>query len=175
MLKLKRYNLFFSIVAGGVILLFSGCGQQLPDGMPTLYPCKITLTQEGKPAVNASVILHPIVQGDKYWAISSFSDTNGVAVMSTNGKYKGVPAGTYKITVEKLQEEHLGAKGYYMVDFIDPQYRTPDKTPLEIEVAESRSKNVFSFELGKEEQTRITPLMPNPPMNPIEMEKMRKK
>jgi hypothetical protein len=163
MLNFKLYNQFFPMVAGGVILLFAGCGQKLPEGMPPLYPCKITITQEGKPAVNASVILHPTVQGDKYWAISSSSDMNGVTVMSTNGKYKGIPAGTYKITVEKLQKEPLGDKGYYMIDLIDPQYRTLEKTPLEIEVTASRSGNVFSFELGKEGQTRITSLMPNPP------------
>jgi hypothetical protein len=174
MLNFKLYNLFFPTIVGCVALFFAGCGQKLPEGMPPLYPCKITVTQEGKPAVNASVILHPTVQGDKYWAISSLSDTNGVVVMSTNGKYKGVPAGTYKITVEKLQEEHL-EKGYYMIDLIDPQYRTPEKTPLEIEVAENRSKNVFSFELGKEDQTRVTSLMPHPPMNPMEKENMKKK
>ncbi|MDR2761433.1 MAG: hypothetical protein LBB88_02385 [Planctomycetaceae bacterium] len=156
----KTYKIFFLLATGCFALLFHiGCGQHLPDGMPPIYPCKITFTQEGKPVFNASVILHPVVQSDKYWAISSVSDVNGVTMLSTNGNYKGVPAGTYKVTVEKILPEAQGSKGYYLVDSIDIQYRSVDTTPIQVEVNTNKKQNVFSFDLGKETQTRVSQLI----------------
>ena len=40
------------------LLCFAGCtSQKLPDGMPKLYPVTMTVTQEGKPLADASVML----------------------------------------------------------------------------------------------------------------------
>jgi hypothetical protein len=50
-----------------------------------------------------------------------------------------------------------------------------DTISYQYDVKSQTLQPVFSFELGKEGQTRITPLTPNPPMNPIEREKMKKK
>ncbi|MDR2172118.1 MAG: hypothetical protein LBP59_18390 [Planctomycetaceae bacterium] len=129
--------------------------------MPPIYPCKITFTQEEKPVFNATVILHPVEKSDKYWAISSVSDVNGVTKLSTNANYKGVPAGTYKVTVEKIIQEDAGSKGYYLCDTIDIRYRSVDTTPIQVEVTANKKQNVFSFDLGKETQTRVSSLIEN--------------
>jgi hypothetical protein len=159
----KTYKIFFLLVMGCFTLLLQlGCRQRLPDGMPPIYPCKIIFTQEGKPVFNASVILHPVAQSDQYWAVSSVSDANGVTTLSTNGNYKGVPAGTYKVTVEKILQETPGKDGYYLYDSIDIQYRSVDTTPIQVEVTTNKKQNVFSFDLGKETQTRVSSLIENP-------------
>ncbi|MDR3232866.1 MAG: hypothetical protein LBT46_04245 [Planctomycetaceae bacterium] len=155
-----------------LLLVTAGCGQKYPPGMPPLYPCQVTIVQEGKPVLNAKLVFHETEQGTATWAVSSLTNTGGVANMSTNGPYAGVPAGTYKITVEKI-EEVQEAKGYYHVDLVDVQYRTADTTPLQVEVTKRKKSNVFSFDVGAEVQEKVSGLMPYAPKNPIEEERER--
>jgi len=95
-----------------VILLLSfsvtlfGCSNR-PSGMPALYPCKITVTQDGTPLADASVVLVNISDTEKgqAWAPMGKTDSSGVAVMMTNAQYNGAAAGKYRIIVDKTETE----------------------------------------------------------------------
>ncbi|MCL2346667.1 MAG: hypothetical protein FWC50_00250, partial [Planctomycetaceae bacterium] len=71
-----------------VLLFFAGCNKQvLPDGMPKLYPVKMTVTQEGKPLTDAMILLTPV---DSQWPAQGTTDVSGVVQkFFTNSKYEG--------------------------------------------------------------------------------------
>lgn len=135
-----------------VFLGFSGCSEPLPDGMPKLYPVTLEFQQKGTPISDASVRLVP--QFNSQWAVGGSTDAKGRIQLKTHGKYPGVPAGKYKICVNKFENEGelpvIGEDTPPMKHFnlIDTPYTLPNQTPLEIEVVEGT--NTFEpFDLGE--------------------------
>ena len=149
-------------------VLLLGCSGN-PAGMPVLYPCKITVTQEGTPLADATVIMSNVSDpaiGDA-WSAAGRTDSNGVAVIQTNGQYPGAPAGAYKIIVEKINTESAKfgprppAGTPELVDwedkttFDDTVFRvtlveslySSSKTPHEIEI--KKGANEKSIDVGK--------------------------
>jgi len=148
------------------VLVLPGCsGESKPDGFPKLYPVALTFVQEGEPLEGAAVILVP--QSDSKWASGGFTDAKGIAVLKTHGKFAGVPAGAYKVRVQKQETGEVptsidstglttyGTASSY--DVVHPDYFLPDKTPLAIEVVEGKN-NFEPFDLGKKART-IVPAM----------------
>lgn len=89
------------------LVLFSvgGCapkGPVRPDGLPTLFPCEITITQEDKPLVGALVELRNKSQPSS-WATDGVTDENGVAKIKINGTFPGAPEGEYQVLVTKSE------------------------------------------------------------------------
>jgi hypothetical protein len=136
------------------MLFLTGCSQKLPEGMPKLYPTKLTLTQENTPLAGAVVQIFANDPSLAKWGASGVTDTNGVVELKVNAKYKGVPAGTYKVTVAKKEiephphpewgnlpdgdpkfhqyrAESMKLKSY---DFVEMKFGSLNTTPLEIEV-----------------------------------------
>ena len=91
-LTLPIFALFFCVL---------GCsGQKLPPGIPDLNPTTIIITQDNKPLAGAAVTLISADKSSEWSAVAKTND-HGVAVPQTSGQYKGVVAGTYKVTVTK--------------------------------------------------------------------------
>ena len=134
------------------LFVFAGCGEQRPEGFPKLYPVTLDFAQEGKPLDNAVVRLY---SEEVAWVISGRTDSGGRVRFLTHGKYPGVPAGTYKISVVK---DHIEPRpGYVLKDEFDtmatdayalvaPEYESAATTPLTLTVD---GKKTESFELGK--------------------------
>ena len=97
---------FIAILLLSLSVTIFGCSNR-PSGMPSLYPCSITVTQEGAPLADASVILVNISDTEKgqAWTPAGKTDSNGVAVMRTNSQYNGAATGKYRIIVEKVETE----------------------------------------------------------------------
>jgi hypothetical protein len=161
-----------------IFISILGCSsQQLPDDLPTLYPCKITVIQDGQPLADASVILHltdhSTNHGGKSWVPMGLTDENGVAVIKTNARYNGAPLGKYKILVnkteretskfgspppedspdyarwlEKSQQEKLHEFG-----LVETIYTDAGKTPHDIEVI--KNTNQKSVDVGKSVRNKI--------------------
>jgi len=138
------------------ILVITGCGgEPKPDGFPKLYPVSLKFVQEGEPLEGASVVLVP--QSDSKWASGGITDAKGVVTLRTHGKFAGVPAGTYKVRIQKQETgevptstDSTGLTTYGTAtayDLVNPDYFLPDKTPFAIEVV--AGKNNFEFDLGK--------------------------
>lgn len=158
-----------------VVLAVSGCFRSGPADLPRLYPCSITVQQEGKPLEQAVVQL-VAADGSQKWHPLGSSDPQGTARMNTNGVYPGAPAGTYKIVVSKVQQsesklgpepplespEHeawlqkKGAENLDAFSLIELKYTKPGETPLEIEVKKQRA-NTLLVDVGKAVKIKIQP------------------
>ena len=99
--------IIFSCLFACTVSVFWGCGgEQLPPGMPRLYPATLTVTQDGKPLEGASIILTN-VDPSVSWSAGGATDQNGVLRLRTMGRYDGVPAGTYRVAVSKIESPNL--------------------------------------------------------------------
>ena len=135
--------------------------------MPRLYPASITVTQEGVPLEEAMVQLIPEDQANARWGPAGTTDASGVAVLQTNGKYKGAPLGKYKVIVSKMwtephpKPELSGAKsreelGEYLAiartlktyNMVEPQYGSINDTPLNLEI--TAKGKTYPVDAGKQ-------------------------
>lgn len=159
-------------------LMLSGCSSEtLPEGMPPLFPAKLTFTQEGKALGDAAVALMNTEPSMMRWTVGGRTDSNGVLTVKTLGKYNGVPAGKYIILVTKTErfaggtekqpvpQDDKAAKEYYakinkeqkFFDYVDLKYSAPETSGLEIEI--SPDGNEQTFDLGKAVKIEKKPLM----------------
>ena len=154
--------------------LFMGCGgQNLPDGMPRLYPAAIEVTQEGTPLAGATVTLvsdDPVLAR---WGPTGVTDASGIAALQTDGMYRGVPLGTYKVVVTKrAKEPHpnpelAGAergtpqeaqydrldRARRIISYVEPQFGSIGETPLTIEIV--AGQRTYSIDAGKKVQETV--------------------
>jgi len=128
--KILRLSLVCPIV---LCLAFVGCGgEPRPDGFPKLYPVSITFVLDGVPSGGIAVFLNSQTSP---WPVAGSTDQDGVATFNTQGRFPGVPAGRYKVTVAKTEQE-----GETVFDVINPDYGSSEKTPFEIEVIAGRNQ-----------------------------------
>jgi hypothetical protein len=145
-----------------LLLLFCatliGCGRNAsrPDDLPKLYPCKITITQNGVALKDADVEIVLQDKTAKHRSASGVTNDNGVAELLTYG-FLGAPAGKYKVLVKKTVLEgavektdefgvkHVsGGKDYNLVNV---KYQDENATDFEIEI--KTGQNEFSFDVGE--------------------------
>lgn len=162
-----------------VVFAFPGCSGEgpRPAGMPKLYPCTITITQEGTPLDAALISLIADDPELSKWASGGSTDNNGKCDLYLRGKFRGVPAGKFKVTVSKLETEESklgnappeGASS----DEVDrwwnqrereklkafqrvaEKYTLPQTTDLEIEVL--TKPNSFTLDVGASVNITILP------------------
>lgn len=150
-----------------LIVFLIGCnsGRARPKGMPKLYPCTVTVIQEGAPLAGAIVKFFP--QGTTLnWTVSGKTDAMGMAIIYTDGYFAGAPAGEYKVTIDKretvappmpavmptserelerLQNKMEAETKEYRL--VEPIYCKVDSTPLSISIEKKRMEQ--SFDVGK--------------------------
>jgi len=142
----------FSCVA--VSFLFAGCGERLPPGMPKLYKTTITIVQDGNPLVGASVVAISDNFETTPWTSGGVTDESGSVELKTQGRYRGMPAGTYLVTVSKIEgplglelpqkpntdeeireydriQKQIESNSFHIVD---EKYMKQDSTPLKLEI-----------------------------------------
>ena len=150
-------------------LFVAGCGEKLPPDIPKLYPANVTITLDGAPLKKATVTLSPVnsSSGQSNLPVVGVTDDLGVAVLKTNGRYHGSPAGKYKVCVSKnaaiegptskktppTNPDELARFNRKVedernfVNAIAGEYSTIGKTILELEIGDG--KNKFNFEVKK--------------------------
>lgn len=159
------------IACGLWAAVFAGCG----SSEPKLYPASGTVTYEGKPLADATILFIP--QGGR--PSMGTTDASGKYTITTNAK-PGVPVGTYSVTVSKSvvagspgsNESNLPAEGTQVTEeeikkmrsqmdqqmmqmqnqprakpAIPAKYSLPEGSGLSAIVTVDASKNVFDFEL----------------------------
>jgi hypothetical protein len=145
-----------------IVLLFTCCtgcgGAKTPDGMPQLFPCEIVLVQEGQPLVDATVTAQ---SADSSWNATGGTDTDGKAVLFTQGKYQGVPVGKYKVIISKnvTEKEPSTFEGKpatkeVAYSLVEEKYQEVQTSPLEIEIT-ADGKHSFHLDAGKTVKNRL--------------------
>ncbi|MDR0610637.1 MAG: hypothetical protein LBG58_11040 [Planctomycetaceae bacterium] len=169
-------RIFLSFVMS-IPLVFIGCSEKLPPDMPRLYPLTFTVIQDGKPLDKAVVELIRKDSQSK-WGGTGLCDASGKAEIYTQGKYKGVPAGTYSIIVTKHFTEPSKYEGQPIPDpavdltayenwmraldsedltsynLVELKYGSVDTTPFSIEVG--KGEKTQPLDVGKAVRLKIT-------------------
>lgn len=165
-MKYLQFDFYLALFVFCSSIFFAGCnsGPELPSDLPKLTPCSLSITQDGKPLGGASVTLISIGESQS-WYPGGITDEAGQVELYTNGRYKGVPAGKYKILVNKTETDpsKLGPApdmddpkygewmeksskekrdSYYLVE---KQYNDAKTSPLEIEIPGGAT----TFDVGK--------------------------
>lgn len=154
---MSRFFIAFFLTAT-MLTFVSGCSKTVtPDGMPSLTPCELILSQEGKPLHEAAVTLIPVDTSSK-WSASGSSDAAGKARIMTWGAHVGVVPGKYKVLVSKIETEKLNLaprpsdspepseepKSYNLVE---ERFGNAETTKLEIEVVKGQKD--YPLDIGK--------------------------
>ena len=164
---MNKFNHFISLTFTLLCLVpfFFGCGEKKPDGMPKIYPCTITITQENSPLEGASVLLisdDPVLGK---WSVAGTTDASGNAVIKTHAKFSGAPAGQYVVVVSK--EEYVAEAAaktdnrddvtitpqtlYYLVD---QKFSQKETSPLKFTMEAKSTK--ATFDTGKKVREKLT-------------------
>jgi hypothetical protein len=169
-----KYNKFFHFLSFVLTLPFLGCGDKnmaTPDGFPKLFPCELTITQNGAPLAEASVQLSPD-DGGKNWAAGGNTDSTGKVAIYTYGKWEGAPAGKFKVIVSKIisdpskftppaeetgpardkYDENVSNEVLNSYQTVEKQYTVPNTTPLTIEITAACTQ---TFDVGKTVKDRL--------------------
>ena len=141
--------------------LSSGCGgPERPAGLPPLFPVSLTVTQEGTPLADATIALR-CAENSMTWTIGGRTGDNGVVVLWTHGRFRGAPAGTFKVTISKMinegESEMLAAldRGdsaaaarieVNSVSYVQEEYESFETTPVEIEI--TRRDRMINVDAG---------------------------
>ena len=167
-----QFRIFLAVTL--VLCLLSGCNRQKrPDGMPPLFPCDITITQDGKPLDEADVRL-VLESGTTDWITAGKTNASGVAKLSTHAQFAGAPAGTFKVLVSKnvpapskypmpaqdaSPDEWSEWRGKVqletcpLVRYVKPEYENANTTPHSITI--TKGKNTATFNVGEAIQEDI--------------------
>jgi hypothetical protein len=152
-LTFYQTKLMYRFVTLVVFLSIVGCGNaSRPKDLPPLYPCVITVIQDGKPLADATVTLVPETGR---WNAAGSSDTVGVAEMFTNGSYRGVPEGKYRVCVTKIEtvagkssdDDLKPSEADSNFHLVDPQYSDTTESPLFINVVKETKEH--KIDVGK--------------------------
>lgn len=165
-----------TLVLASVASVFGCGGPKKPADLPELYPCKITIIQDGQPLEGASVSLNDPSNASRF-VMGYQTDAKGVADLHTDGKYQGVPAGKYKVLVHKVYmpesdpndvppsdpearkeyDKRMAELSAQQADTIDIKYRRPNTTPEEIEVTPSGAE--LTIDVGEKVHIRLNEWM----------------
>lgn len=150
-----------------------GCGfNAVPEGLPELTPCSLTIVQEGKPLVGAIVLLYPDNQGCP-WTVSGTTNECGVAEMTTHGKYPGIPQGDWSVTVSKnntVYDKKSEGDNWTIYAKVDPLYSDKETTPLRLRC---EAETVKMFDVGPETNIFVSNSRELPELFPCELTFLR--
>jgi hypothetical protein len=162
---LVKVTSFAALLAVSICLCGCSGGGGTPDDLPDLYPVTVTVTQQGQPIGEATVVFAP-ASGN--WGASGITDAAGTCQLRTLAEYDGVAQGQYRVSIKKmkqadipelqgLQDEALDAKlAELKAKGVDtsPQlltpakYATPGDSGLEADVPAGGT--TFTFDLEAE-------------------------
>jgi len=161
---MKKLLLLFLFVA----VSLCGCsGENRPHDLPRLYPLTLTIMVDDLPLDDAQVLLITDNPADAKWTVGGRTDAEGKAVIVTHGQFRGAPAGKFKVCVAKddvAQPKNIAASeappmydvnaspvSTPVIHHVDPIFKDPTSTPLEIEVVSTKKTTNLTLTVRKPE------------------------
>ncbi len=130
-----------------VVVSICGCGDSRPDDLPELHPCRISVKIGGLPLDGASVSL---IGEDGRWPGNGRTGSDGVARITTRGRFEGIAQGEYKVTISKVLPPPPSDKDERNEkepeSLIDGKYSSYATTPLTCSVKPGPNKFEFTVE-----------------------------
>lgn len=120
-----------------------------PDGLPPLYPCKITVTFGGEAIEGVAVTLIPEDPAVK-WRSGGRTDANGMVELKTSFAYSGVPEGSFRVGFDKTEDSVGKTLEEMMPISLFPVKYRPERTKETIEVKPEKNEFVFILDGGRE-------------------------
>lgn len=154
---MKKTFAFVAVVLA--VVTVGGCKKDnRPEDLPSLFPCVITVVQEGVPLEEAAVNFVPVERTDAKYRAAGITNTEGKATIKTYG-FEGSPEGKYKVTVRKLVVEEgptITNRDGEEVTTHGPEYQAVERqymdaktTPHEIEITANKKTVEATFDVGK--------------------------
>ena len=147
----------FFCAFGFLVVLFSGCGQAIPEGFPKTTPCTIIVTDNGQPLEGVSVMISTEPPMSSL-SIAAKTDDAGKAVLQTfQGSYSttGIPVGNVVLTLVKRA----------VVEETKTQEQVEAMSPRELEQYQ-RERDANTAKLPKV----IPDILSNPATSPLKKE-----
>jgi hypothetical protein len=128
-----------------LLVVCSGCTEKQPPGMPKLFPCKIVVKMNGEPLEKVFVQLY---SEESKWGGTGYTNSSGTALLVTDGRYKGVPAGTYKVLLSRIDTEEREYLGVFEEEkrpprkqtvIVDLKYEAPEQSPFDVEIGSKKN------------------------------------
>jgi hypothetical protein len=95
----------FLLLICPLFVFIAGCGSPLPPGMPKLYKTTVVITQDNQPLSGATVLAINEDFAATPYPSGGITDEKGEVELKTNGRFPGVPAGRYIVTVSKIDSD----------------------------------------------------------------------
>ena len=158
------------------VILLSGCtgGPTRPADLPPLYPCTLTITQDGKPLGEATVSLTSADPAFK-WTVYTQTDSSGTGKVFTQGLFPGAPEGEYKVVIVKeevvseqsgptiTRQGEFGEESYTpttetVFSLVEKEYTDAATTPLSITIG--KKGNNQTLDCGKPVREKLHVVTP---------------
>ncbi|MDR1483220.1 MAG: hypothetical protein LBT09_00190 [Planctomycetaceae bacterium] len=138
---------YYSLLILLICFIADGCRRlpPPPEGLPKLYPCKVSVTFGGEKMEGVTVSLISKVPNFK-WKSGGITDKNGVAELRTSFAYSGAPEGIFTVAFSKTQDPPGGNTLEAMTPTsLIPLKYSADQSKETVEI--KPGKNEFSFTL----------------------------
>ncbi len=134
-----------------MLIVVCGCRRlpERPEGLPELYPCKITVTFGGEPVENVNVSLLPNGTDSK-WKSGGKTDEKGCVEVRTAFAYPGAPQGTFTVAFTKTEEQVGMTLAEMMPLSLIPLKYGPDRSKEVIDVKPGKNEFQFTLDAGEE-------------------------
>jgi hypothetical protein len=120
-----------------------------PEGLPQLYPCKITVTFGGEKIEGVTVSLMPTDPSFK-WKSGGKTNKDGVAELRTSFAYPGVPEGTFIVAFDKIEDSYGDTIETTTPFSLFPLKYRPEQSTEVVEIKKGKNEFTFTLDGGKE-------------------------
>ncbi|MDR2705886.1 MAG: hypothetical protein LBC02_08935 [Planctomycetaceae bacterium] len=143
---------YYSLLILSICFVVDSCRRlpPSPEGLPKLYPCKVSVTFGGEKIEGVTVSLVSKDPNFK-WKSGGKTDKNGVAELRTSFAYPGAPEGIFTIAFFKIKDPPGGntLEAMTPISLIPLKY-SADQSKETVEIKSGKNEFSFTLEGGEE-------------------------
>jgi hypothetical protein len=129
-------RLLASFLVLALVLLCSACS----SGRTPVHPVRGQIFVDGKPAVQAQVLFHPVGGGDDDPRPTGHTDDQGYFHLTSYTKGDGAPEGNYTVTVTWFRVSPKNRDEVVRYNALPQRYAAPQSSQLRVTVAKGKNE-----------------------------------